>query len=62
MVAVAISLLLLAVPYRAVRVMLHSLEGAMLEKVADVLELVVMGIVGASSWSPHSSMQAMVNE
>ena len=42
--------------------MLHSLVGGMLEKVADVLELVVMGIVGAGSGSPHGKMQAMVNE
>ena len=42
--------------------MLHSLPGGMLEKVADVLELVVMGIVGAGSGSPHKSMQALVNE
>ena len=40
----------------------HSLPVNMLEKVADVLELVVMGIVGADSSSPHGGMQAMVNE
>ena len=40
----------------------HSLAGGMLEKVADMLEPVDMGIVGAGSGLPHRSMQEMVNE
>ena len=43
--------------------MLHSLAEGMLEKVADVLEIVVMGVrvVGADIVSLHISMQAMEN-
>ena len=58
-VAVTISSLLLAVPYWAVRVMSHSLPGGMLEKVADVLKLVVMGVFGAGSGSPQSNIQTI---
>ena len=60
-VAVTVSILVMAVPYLAVRVMSHSLPGSMLEKVADVLELVVVGTFGAGSGSPQRSIQAIVS-
>ena len=60
-VAVTVSVLVMAVPYLAVRVMSHSLPGDMLEKVADVLELVVVGTFGAGNGSPQISIQAMVS-
>ena len=60
-VAVTVSVLVMAVPYLAMRVMSHSVPGDMSEKVADTLELVVVGTFGAGSESPQSSIQAMVS-